>query len=88
MFEPIKTILIFNKKSHDINGNPVFNCDVEVNGELQNEAFVQLTAQGKTLKNGTLNIKDYQFRIEELVKEIAQEKFGSKEFEVVEGYHK
>jgi len=88
MFEPIKTVLILNKKSHDINGNPTFNCDIEVNGELQNEAFAELTAQGKSLKNGTLNIKDYQFRIEEEVKRLAGEKFGAVEFEVVEDYHK
>jgi len=88
MFEPIKTVLIFNKKSHDINGNPVFNVDIEVNGENQNESFIQLTAQGKSLKNGTLNIKDYQFRIEASVMEIAEERFRSKEFEVIEDYHK
>jgi len=68
MFEPIKTVLILNKKSHDINGNPIFNIDIEV--------------------NGTLNIKDYQFRIEESVKELAKIKFGAVEFEVVEDYHK
>jgi len=88
MFEPIKTILILNKKNHDINGNPIFNIDIEVNGMLENEAFIELTAQGKSLKNGTLNIKDYQFRIEESVKELAKIKFGAVEFEVVEDYHK
>jgi len=87
-FEPMKAILIINKKSHDINGNPVFNVDIEVNGLNENEMFKELTAQNKTLSNGTLNIKDYQFRMEDSIKAILLEKFDVKDLEVIENYHK
>ena len=88
MFEPMKAILTINKKSHDINGNPVFNVDIEVNGLNENEMFKELTAQNKTLSNGTLNIKDYQFRMEDSIKAILLEKFDVKDLEVIENYHR
>jgi len=87
-FEPMKATLTINKKSHDTNGNSILNVDIVVNRLNENESFKELTAQNKTLSNGTLNIKDYQFRVEESIKEILLQKFGVKEVEVIENYHR
>ena len=78
--------LTINKKSFDINGNAIFNVTMELEGENITEAFIELTKQNKTLSNGTLNIKDYQFRVEDQVREILFMKYGTKEIEVIEDF--
>lgn len=88
----LKLKLILNKKKNDINGNAVYNVSIlkEENNKTTDitSQFTCLSGRRSTLKNGTINVKEYRhILINELTKK-AKIVFGKVSVEVVEKYHK
>ena len=66
-----KLVITINSKKYDINGNAIFNINVELvssNETIKNDIskvclndnLLSLTTQNKKLKNNTINIKEYK----------------------------
>jgi len=75
------------KKSFNVNGNPIFNCKITSNIEGKElnltPDFTSIINAGKVLKNGTINIKEYEFQVKQDIKRACKEKYKNYTIEYI-----